>query len=178
MESRKQSNPVSAAGSPDRTVLLERAPLDLPLNLAGWVAPEKIAHWILEEVAQVDFGKSEGQGGPGHLPESRSRVVLGVLLLAYSTHRFSSSEIVSACHSDKVLNGICEGKMPFIDELEHFRRRHRVLLENLLGQLLVRAVKEQFLPVGHLPAGLQHSLMKRAVEQIDTARHMSTLDTE
>jgi len=178
MDARKEADRVSRVAEAERTILLDRAPLDLPLNLATWVAPNKVADWILEELDRIHFCPSEARGLARQPPEDRSQVVLAVLLFAYSTQRFSSSEIVAACHSDQVLNRLCGGRMPFIDELEHFRRQHRVLLENLLGQLLVRAVREQFLPVGHLPAGLRHSLMKRAVEQVDTARHMSTLDTE
>jgi len=162
----------------DPTIFMERPPLDMPLDLAAWVAPQKIGQWIQEVIEKLDISMPGVQEFSSLRPEDRPGVLLAVLLFAYATERFMSSEIFGACHSDPVLQSMCEGKAPFPDEIEHFRRKNRLLLEGLLGNLLERAVREKFLPASRLPPGLQDSLRKRAVDQIDTARHMSTLDTQ
>ncbi|HEY5909029.1 MAG TPA: hypothetical protein VJA21_00340 [Verrucomicrobiae bacterium] len=155
---------------------METSPLDVPLDLATWVAPQTIAHWIREEIDQLDRSKPEVRGVLSHPPDARPQVILSVLLFAYSTQRFTNSEILAACHSDPVMKQLCDGQAPFADEIGHFRRTHRALLEFLLGQLLIRAVREKFVEAGQLPPGLQRSLKNRAVDQIDTARHLSSLE--
>jgi len=163
-------------GDTEATIFLERPPLDMPLNLAAWVAPVKIGEWIREAVDGLDISTPGVQEFSLLRPEDRPRVALSVLLFGYVTERFMSSEIFGACHTDPVLQRMCEGKPPFPDELEHFRRKHRGLLEHLLGELLDRAVRERFLPASQLPPGLRASLHRRAIDQVDTARHMSRLD--
>jgi hypothetical protein len=162
----------------DPTIFMERPPLDLPLDLAAWVAPEKIDQWIQEAIQKLDISMPGAQEFSLLRPEDRPLVLLAVLLFAYATERFISSEIFGACHSDPLLQSRCAGKAPFPDEIEHFRRKNRLLLERLLGNLLERAVREKFLPASQLAPGLLDSLRRRAVDQIDTARHMSTLDTQ
>lgn len=169
-------NQTFRASDSDRTIFLERPPLEVPLNLTTWVAPEKIVDWIGEAVSKLDPTRAEVQAFSQLGPEQRPRVLLTVLLFAYATEKFGSSEIFGACHSDPVLRQICEAKPPFPNELEHFRRKNRLLLESLLGDIIKRAVREKYLPASQLPPGLQDSLQKRAVDQINTARHLSTLD--
>ena len=158
------------------TIFLERPPLDLPLDLSAWVAPETIARWIREALENLDLPTAGVSDFSQLSTEQRPQILLSVLLFAYATERFISSEIFAACHTHPVLKAFCEGKAPFPDELEHFRRKNRLLLETLLGDIIKRAVREKFLPTDQLPPGLQNSLQKRAVDQIDTARHLSTLE--
>lgn len=157
----------------DPTIFLERPPLDVPLDLSAWVAPETIAQWVREAVEKLDPAQPGVREFSLLAADQRPQVLLSVLLFAYATERFISSEIFGACHTHPVLKALCEGKPPFPDELEHFRRKNRQLLDRLLGNILKRAVREKFLPADQLPRGLQDSLQKRAVDQIDTARHLS-----
>ncbi len=162
----------------DPTIFIERPPLDIPLDLSAWVAPETIAHWIGEGLLTLDPGRPGVPEFSAIASEERPQVLLSVMLFAYATERFISSEISAACHSDRVLKKLCDGNPPFPDEIEHFRRKNRLLVEGLLGDILKRAVREKFLPATQLPPGLQDSLQKRAVDQINTARHLSTLQDQ
>ncbi len=156
------------------TMLLEASPLNVPLNLCQWVSPDLIAEWIKMEVERLDHTKSEVREAMAAKVECHPEVLLSVLVFAYATQLYVSEEITSACHQDPVLRSLCRGKVPFAEELTHFRRTHRLLVENVLAQLLIRAVREKFVELGELPAGLQHSLFGRAARRLDTARHMDT----
>jgi hypothetical protein len=174
MSNRSEQNPAGQTG--DQTIFLQRAPLVVPLNLSEWVEPELLAHWIGEALDGLDTGKPEVQELLRQTPESRPKAMLAVLMFAYSTQVYISEEIFRACHEDAMLHALCDGKPPFPEELEHCRRKHRVLLQDLLAQLLVRAVREKFVEMGQIPPGLQHSLLGRAADRLDTARHMDTWD--
>ena len=154
------------------TTFMRRPFQKLPLNLSEWVAPEKLAGWVREEVEKLDHTKPEVQEFLLHPPEARPRELLAVVLYAYATQLYRSEEISHACRTDSILQMLCEGKVPFAEELEQFRRKHRALLESLLGHILVRAVSEKFVQVGQLPPGFQNSLLRRAIDSLDTARHM------
>jgi hypothetical protein len=154
------------------TTFMRRPFQKLPLNLSEWVAPATLAAWVSDEVEKLDPAKAEAQQFQLEPPESQARELLRAVLYAYATQIYISEEIAAACRTDPILKALCEDKAPFPEELERFRRRHRSLLETLLGQILVRAVGEKFVNVGQLPPGFQNSLLRRAIDSIDTARHM------
>ncbi len=162
----------------DPTAFIQRPPINLPLNLGDWVAPATLRNWVLEDISKLETTNSQSKSEPSLVEEARPKLLLAILTLAYLTQTFTSQEIVRACHADPLFRELCGGKTPFVDELEHFRRTHRPLLERMLGQILLRAVKEHFLQDGELPPGLIHSLLGTAADQIDTARHMSTWDQD
>ena len=167
---RKHMPPVAS----DETVYTRRSPLRLPLDLSKWIAPEKLVSWISEEIDRLDPEKNEVHEYLRMLPEKRPKVMLSLLLYGYATQVFGSEEIVQACREHPTFIQLCEGKPVFPEELEQFRRKHRILLENLLAEILVRTVREKYLQLGTLPPGLEYSLFTRAVDRLDTARHMDT----
>jgi hypothetical protein len=165
---RRSSPPVDS----DETVYTKRGPLRLPLDLSQWIAPEKLSAWVKEEIDRLDPGRPEVQEFLRMLPEGRPKVVLSLLLYAYATQVFSSRDIVEACHKHSTFRDLCNGEPAFAEELEHFRRKHRILLENILADIFVRAVREKYVDMGALPPGLEYSIFARAVDRLDTARHM------
>ena len=165
---RKDSPPVAS----DETVFTQRGPLRLPLDLSQWIAPEKLSAWVKEEIDKLDPERLEVQDYLRMLPERRPKVVLSLLLYAYATQVFSSTDIVEACRNNPIFSDLCHGEPAFPDELEHFRRKHRILLENILAEIFVRAVREKYVDIGALPPGLEYSIFSRAVARLDTARHM------
>jgi len=160
----------------DQTIFMRQAPLVVPLNLSDWVEPDVLAIWIGEALDHLDPSKLEVQELSRQTDDSRPKATIAVLMFAYSTQIYISEEIFRACHSDPVLHTLCEGKPPFPEELEHCRRKHRVLLQDLLAKLLIRAVREKFGDLSQVPPGLQYSLLGRATDRLDTARHMDTWD--
>jgi hypothetical protein len=171
-EHRGNRNP--SAGALDGTTFLERPPLSVPLNLSEWVEPELLADWVCEAVQNLQSTKLELENYQGYPAGSRYWDILAVLVYAYSTQRFVSEEISAAQCSDPIIKRLCKNKAPFSHEIDHFRRNNRDLIENLLGEIVLWAVKQHFVKTGHLPAGLQHSLFRQAAVRLDAARHMST----
>jgi hypothetical protein len=169
---RRISPPVAG----DDTVYSKRGPLRLPPDLSQWVAPERLAAWIQEEIEKLDAARPEVQEFLRMLPECRPKVILSLMLYAYATQVFSSEDLVEACHKQPIFTALCAGKPPFPEELEHFRRKHRVLLENILAEIFARAVREKYVDVGKLPPGLEYSIFAQAVDRLDTARHMDTAE--
>jgi hypothetical protein len=165
---RKALPPVAS----DQTVYTKRGPLRLPMDLSQWIAPEKLAAWVKEEAEKLGPERPEAHEFLRMLPETRPKVVLSLLVYAYATQVFSSEDIVQACHNNSVFRDLCNGEPAFPEELERFRRKHRILLENILAEILVRAVQEKYVDIGKLPPGLEYSIFARAVDRLDTARHM------
>jgi hypothetical protein len=140
------------------------------MNLSEWIPPAKLVQWVNEVVATLDSSRPEALEFTPLEPQERA--VLRAVLFAYSTQVYRSREIATACHTDPTYKLLCEGKSIFPEEFERFRRKHRALLEALLGQIIVRAVGEKFSNVGLLPAGFQNNLLRQAIDSVDTARHM------
>jgi len=154
------------------TVFMRRPLQRLPLNLAEWVLPSKLAQWVKEVVQNLDASKPEARELLSSPSEAQERSILRAVLYAYSTQVYRSIEIAAACRTDPTFQLLCEGRVPFPEEFERLRRKHRALLEALLGEIIVRAVSEKFANLGQLPPGFQNSLLRRAIDSIDTARHM------
>jgi hypothetical protein len=169
---RNTAPPVAA----DNTVYTKRGPLRLPLDLSQWISPEKLAAWVKEESEKVNPAHPEAHEFLRMLPESRPKVILALLLYAYATQVFSSADIAAACHDSPIFRELCTGNPVFPEELEHFRRKHRILLEDTLAEIFVRAVREKYVDIGKLPPGLEYSIFARAVDRLDTARHMDAAE--
>jgi len=152
------------------TTFMRRPLQKLPLNLSEWVPSATLAGWVNEVVEKVDCSMPEAKEFARSASESSG--MLRVVLYGYSTQVYRSKEIAAACHTDGIFKGLCQDKAPFANELERIRRKHRGLLESLLGEIFVRAVGVKFANIGQLPPGFQHSLLRSAIDSIDTARHM------
>jgi transposase len=157
-------------------MFMTRPPLDVPVNLAEWIAPEKLAEWIAEAIQGLDCSRPAVVKFLQHPPDQRAETILALLVLCYLTQRFDGREIFRACQSDPLLKRLCGDKAPAPDEFGHFRRQHREVLKFVLGRVLIRAVQEKFPDAGRVPRGLEHGLFMHAIDQLDTARHMSNSD--
>jgi hypothetical protein len=163
----RQKPPIAA----DQTVFTERGPLCLPMDLRQWANEETLVQWITEEIeAMAKNPRLALEAG------SRARAMLGVLVFAYATQTFLSEDICRACRADKTYMKLCNDQGLFKQELEQFRRKNRETLEVTLTGVLTRAVKERYSKLGKLPPGMEYGLRCRAVDRLDTARHMDTWD--
>lgn len=165
---RKGKPPVAA----DQTVYTARGGLRMPLDLSKWVAPEKILEWIQEQLRQLNPAKAEAAEFARLESETRPEVIITLLLYSYATNLFGSEEIVHACRGESMQQRICSGQAPFPHELQHFRRKHRTLLEEFLAEVFHRAVREKYVNLERLPPGVEYSIFTRAQDRLDTARHM------
>jgi hypothetical protein len=171
-ESLENRNPPTGEG--EQTTFLAASPIKLPLNLTEWVKPELLADWVRQAVKELDLVRPKVQDPAPAQQEERLRTNLAVLVYAYATQTYLNDEIIRACHSEPVFQGLCGHQPPFPEELKHFRRKFRAMLENTLTRILVRAVQEKYVEVGELPPGLRYSLSGLAADYLDTARHIDT----
>lgn len=160
----------------DQTVYTARGSLRVPLDLSKWVAPDKILFWVRELLQKLDYSKPEVLEYGRLQREFRPEVLLTLLLYSYATEVFASDDIVQACRSETMQQQICGGQAPFGHELEQFRRKHRGLIENLLAEILLRAVREKYTNVP-LPPGVEYSILTRALDRLDTARRLDDLES-
>jgi hypothetical protein len=151
-------------------------PLSLPADLRDWVEPAKLAGWVREEVVALDWETHFLQIGV-QPPEYRPKVILAVVAYACLTQVFGSDDVIDACHEDPIFVSLSEGKVPFRDELEHFRRANRLMLERVLYGVFSRAVREKLHLGGNpLTDVLENYLRCKAVERVDITRHVDTWD--
>ncbi len=173
MNSMRQKPPIAA----DQTMYTERGPLRLPMDLRQWIPEEKLVEWINETVAA---NVHKEPSGPTETPQAavtgRGKALLSVIVLGCTTGIFTSEDIARACQSEKAFASLCVGEAPFRQELEQFRRNHRAILEHVLTAVLLQAVKERYSKLEKLPPGMEYAVRCRAVDRLDTARHMDTWD--
>ena len=144
-----------------------------PADLREWVAADRLKEWVEQEVDRLDGQASPSGGDLRGDPALRPKLPLKVLAFAYAARIFSAEEIVQACHSDPILQSLCEGEVPFVQELRNFRRSHRPVLEAILAAVCLRALGERFdLEPSRVPPELERDVRERAGERLDIARHM------
>jgi hypothetical protein len=149
----------------------------LPTNLTEWVDAWSLLGWVEEEVDKLDWSKAAVRDYLDRHPDYRPRVLLCLLAYAYATQVFGSEEIVRNCYSDTIYRLVCEGKAPERQELIRFRRDHRGLLKEILTYVFVRAVRERWgIGLTLLPPGLKRSLLENALERLNIARHMDSME--
>ncbi len=168
----RQKPPIAA----DRTVFTECGPLRLPADLRQWFPEDRLLGWIDQALPTLHKEHPELAEALQHVTTGRANALLSVIVLGCVTGTFTSEDIARACQSQKPFIHYCGGEAPFRQDLEQFRRKNRVVLEHTLAAVLLSAVKERYSKLDKLPPGLEFSVLHRAVDRLDTARHMDTWD--
>lgn len=154
-----------------------RDQLNLPLDLTEWVAAGTLADWVEEEVEAFDWSSPNLLDYLKRHPEFRPKEMLSLIAYAYSTQVFSAEEIVRRCYTDTVFRLICKNTAPSGEEIVRFRRENRGLLKGILYGVFVRAVRARFdLNDTLLPPGLKRYLLDKAVDRLNIARHMDSIE--
>ncbi|HWI57036.1 MAG TPA: transposase, partial [Bacillota bacterium] len=130
-------------GTASTTVALVEPELRLPLDLREWITPETLAAWVQEEIAKLNWTHPEVQRRLSEHPDYQPQTMLRLLTLAYATGAFSSQEIVRKCHTESLLQSLCQGGPPFAQELKCFRHKNRGLLGAVLHRVSTRALREK-----------------------------------
>jgi hypothetical protein len=150
---------------------------NLPANLTEWADPSTVTRWVEEEVGNLDWDNPEVTGYLQHHPDYQPKRLMSLLCYAYATEVFGSDEIVRLCYEDAIYRGLCQGRAPQKRELIRFRRENRGLLRGVLAYVFIRAVRERFdLGTTLIPPGLKRLLLDNAVERLDTARHLDSME--
>ena len=110
----------------------------LPPSLDDWLAEDHTARFIAEAVDEMlDLSSIydsyvEAVGAPPYDP----KMMLKLLLYAYSTGVTSSREMERRCQCDVALRWLCANTVPDHRSISRFRRRHLGALDDLFIQVL------------------------------------------
>lgn len=160
----------------DETVVLKRAPIAVPLDLREWFDTNTLLGWVADEVEVREQSQAFVHQNPG-ASDSRRKMLALILTFALCTKKFELSQVLVACREEEPFKSLCQHQEPFPDELDHFRRVNRSLLQEAVGNVLLRALSDRFqMPIPQLPAAVHRDVRSRAEERLDIARHLSTWD--
>jgi transposase len=110
----------------------------LPPDLREWLPADHLAWFVLDVIDQLDLGpflkayRADGHGRAAYAP----RMLLAVLLYAYSTGVRSSRQIERRCHEDIAFRVLAGNSTPDHVTIARFRVRHEQALAGLLVQSL------------------------------------------
>ncbi len=150
---------------------------NLPLDLSLWQDVCSISVWIQEEILRLDWHNPLVVEHLRQHPDYRPKAMLALLCLGYSVQVFSSADIVARCRTDRWFAVLCEGKVPFPEELTRFRRKNRVLIAELLTRLFRRLWIHHSTGTAWEGQGCDmKALRDMAMARLDIARHMDACD--
>jgi hypothetical protein len=164
-----------SAAFEDRSSVELGEELTLLTDLSEWVSPARLKVWIEQEIERLNGDSSRIAESLWQRLDVQPKMLLALLSFAYATRVFCPEDIVERCYSDAMFRLICEGSVPFVQELSNFRRRNRRLLERILVGVFLQAIRDKFdLDVIWLSPELLHDLNGHAKVRLDLARHMDT----
>jgi hypothetical protein len=147
----------------------------LPLDLTTWVDSSSLLVWIEEEILRLDWNNPLVVEHLKQHPEYRPKTMLSLLCLGYSSQVFSSQDIRARCHSHPEFALLCDGEVPFADELTRFRRKNRMLIAEVLARVFKKIWQSQC--VSALVSGAwEKEIHDIAMARLDIARHMDACD--
>jgi hypothetical protein len=147
----------------------------LPLDLTTWVDNASLLVWIEEEILRLDWNNPLVVEHLKQHPEYRPKTMLALVCLAYSSQVFSSQEIRARCHSHSEFALLCDGEVPFAEELTRFRRKNRVLIAEVLARVFKKAWQSQCVSGGTNDTW-EKEIRDIALARLDIARHMDACE--
>ena len=122
----------------------------LPVSIAEWLPEDHLAFFVLDAVDEMDLGafyagyRDDGWGGAAHHP----KMMVALLLYAYSTGVRSSRRIERACQVDVAFRVICANVSVDHTTIARFRQRHEEALKTLFSASLRLCAKAGMVTVG------------------------------
>jgi transposase len=117
-----------------------------------WLPQDHLARFILDVVDELDLSaivakyEREERGYPPHHP----KMMVALLLYAYSVGAPSSRKIEKRCHEDIGFRVIAANTAPDHSRISDFRRRHLEALSELFVQVLRLCQKAGLVKLGHV----------------------------
>jgi transposase len=117
-----------------------------------WLPQDHLARFILDVVDELDLSaivekyEREERGYPPHHP----KMMVALLLYAYSVGAPSSRKIEKRCHEDIGFRVIAANTAPDHSRISDFRRRHLQELSELFVQVLRMCQKAGLVKLGHV----------------------------
>ena len=124
----------------------------LPASPREWLPEGHLAYFVMDVVGQLDLSslyahyERELRGYPPHHP----RMMVSLLLYAYSVGVASSRKIERRTHEDVAFRVIAAGQHPDHTTLSEFRRIHLKALSGLFQQMLALCMKAGLVRLGHV----------------------------
>jgi transposase len=115
----------------------------LPVDMREWLPDDHVVWVLLEVVEHLDVAGLEAryaQGGPGRRAYD-PRMLLALLIYAYSAGVRSSRQIERLCRTDVAMRVICGMQVPDHTVIARFRQRHQDVVRQLFTQVLMICAK-------------------------------------
>lgn len=124
--------------------------LNQTIRLGEALAPDHLARFVVDSVAQLDLSRIYGQyapiGGEAIAPE----ILLGLLFYGYATGVFSSRKIEKATYESIPFRYLAGGVHPDHDTIANFRKTFLAEIQELFVQILLVAQAAGVLRLGNL----------------------------
>ncbi len=129
---------------PDQTLLL-------PPSIEEWLPEGHLARFVREVVATLDLGAIEDgyPEGPGQ-PPYHPRLMVTLLLYAYSTGTYSSRRMAAKLVDDVAYRFLAAGNVPDVRTLSDFRKVHGAALNGLFVQVLKLCAEAGLVKLGRV----------------------------
>jgi transposase len=129
---------------PDQTLLL-------PPSIEEWLPAGHLARFVREVVSELDLRAIEDmyEEGPGQ-PPYHPRLMVTLLLYAYSTGTYSSRRMAAKLVDDVAYRFLAAGNVPDFRTLSDFRKAHGVALTGLFVQVLKLCAEAGLVKLGRV----------------------------
>lgn len=123
-----------------------------PPSPRDWLPEDHLVYFLLDVTAQIDVSPiiDDYDTGNGGQPPFHPRMMLVLLLYAYSQGVFSSRKIMKRCATDAAFRIIVGEDIPDFRRVAEFRTRHLKHLQPLFLEVLVLCREAGLLKVGRL----------------------------
>ncbi len=130
---------------PDESWLFPPSPSD-------WLPEEHLVYFLLDVSQKIDTSRivEDYDSGKGGQPPFHPRMMLVLLLYAYSVGVFSSRKIMKRCETDVAFRIIVGEDIPDFRRIAEFRMRHLQHMQPLFLEVLVLCREAGLLDVGRL----------------------------
>jgi len=154
----------------------------LPPDLRRWLPEDDLAFFVMDVVEKLDLKAIEQtyEGWQGGQPAYHPRMLVSLLLYAYSVGVPSSRKIEAATYHSVPFRVITANQHPDHDTIAEFRRRHLTALAELFVQLLRICQKAGLVKLGHVALdgtkvranaskhkAMSYGRMEKAAEQLE-----------
>ena len=131
--------------TPDQNYLFPPSPHD-------WLPQNHLVYFLLEVSEQIDISPivDDYDSEKGGQPPFHPRMMLVLLLYAYSVGVFSSRKIMARCETDVAFRVIVGEDIPDFRRIAEFRRRHLRQMQLLFHEVLALCREAGLLKVGRL----------------------------
>jgi transposase len=131
--------------NPDASWLFPPSPKD-------WLPDKHLVYFLLDVSQQIDTSAivDDYDSGKGGQPPFHPRMMLVLLLYAYSVGVFSSRKIMQRCETDVAFRVIVGEDIPDFRRIAEFRKRHLKHMQPLFLEVLVLCREAGLLDVGRL----------------------------